>query len=126
MNYADLIGKPFADGGRGPLAYDCFGLLSELCRRRGLALPPEPNPLGVPDKSAAIAAAIERGEWRRLDAPEPYCAVAFRIVPPFVTHIGMVLDGGRFIHVRRGANVAIERLDSIVWRSRIAGYYSHV
>ncbi len=125
MIYADLIGKSFADGGRGPDAYDCFGLFEELCKRRGLALPAEPNPIGVEQKDAAIQAAIGRGEWVKIITPEPFCAVVFRMIPPFVSHIGMVLDGGRFIHIRRGANVAIERLDSVVWRSRIAGYYAH-
>lgn len=126
MKIDDLIGKAYVDGGRGPEAFDCFGLFAELCRRRGLALPPEPNPLTREDKAAAIQAAIARGEWRRIEAPEPGCAVVFRVVPPFVTHIGMVLEGGRFIHVRRGANVAIERLNDFRWVQRIAGYYAHV
>lgn len=126
MKFADLIGKAYTDGGRGPDAFDCFGLFAELCRRRGLALPPEPNPLALEDKARAIQAAIGRGDWLRMDAPEPGCAVVFRVIPPFVTHIGMVLDGGRFIHIRKGANVAIERLADLRWAQRIAGYYHHV
>lgn len=135
MHIADLIGKPYEDGARGPDAYDCFGLFAELCRRRGLALAPEPNPApadGTPEavleaKHAAIQAAIARGEWRRLDVPEPGCAVVFRIVPPYVTHIGMVLeDCTRFINARKGANVAIEPLSNWRWRQRIAGFYAHV
>lgn len=126
MKIDDLIGKQYAIRGRGPEAYDCFGLFAELCRRRGLVLPPEPQLSDDRDIADAIAATSAR-EWIRLEAPEPGCAVLFRIVGPFVMHIGMVLDcGARFIHIRKGANVAIERLDSVVWRSRIAGYYSHV
>lgn len=124
---ADLIGKPYAHGGRGPEAYDCFGLFAELCRRRGLALPPEPNPPTREGEAAAIQAAIARDRWRRLDAPEPGCAVVFRIVPPYVTHIGMVLDDRmRFVHVRQGTDVTIERLSGPLWASRIAGFYAHV
>jgi cell wall-associated NlpC family hydrolase len=125
MKIDDLIGKPYQKEARGPDAFDCFGLFAELCRRRGDSIPPEVSPERVEDRAAAIAAAIERGEWRQLDAPEPGCAVVMRIIPPFVSHLGMVLDGGRFIHTREGMNVAIERLSSVVWRSRIAGFYTH-
>jgi hypothetical protein len=126
MKIDDLIGKPFQDGARGPDSFDCFGLFEELCRRRGITLPAEPNPEGVEAKNSAISVALGR-EWKKLSGPVPGCGVAFRIVPPFVTHIGMVLDcGTRFIHTREGVNVAIERLDSVAWRNRIAGFYSHV
>jgi cell wall-associated NlpC family hydrolase len=37
--YADLLGKPFADGGRGPDSFDCVGLAIEVQRRRGLDIP---------------------------------------------------------------------------------------
>jgi hypothetical protein len=126
MRIDDLFGARFADGGRGPDEYDCFGLFEELCRRRGETVAPESNPVGERAKAAAIAAAIERGEWVRLAAPEPGCAVAFRIIPPFVSHIGMVLDcGSRFIHIRQGPNVTVERLDSLRWKHLIAGFYRH-
>ena len=35
---ADLVGKPFAHCGRGPDAYDCFGITQEVFRRLGIAL----------------------------------------------------------------------------------------
>ena len=124
MKIDDLIGARYEVGGRGPDAYDCFGLFAELCRRRGMALP-EFSYGVTPEEQSWIISGETAREWVKLGVPEPGCAVLFRIIPPFVSHIGMVLEGGKFIHVRRGANVAIERLDSIVWRSRIAGYYSH-
>jgi len=124
---ADLIGKPFLDGGRGPKEYDCFGLLEEVYRRRGIMLPTEENPLSLSDKAVAIGAAVERGEWEKVLEPVPYCAVAFRVIPPYITHVGIVLeDCQRFLHTRQGVNVAIEKLNSIAWRSRIAGFYIHV
>lgn len=124
---ADLIGKPFRDGGRGPDEYDCFGLLEEVYRRRGINLPPEPNSISQEEKAYAIGQAVERGEWELIEKPQPWCAVAFRVIPPYITHVGVVLqDCQRFLHTRQGVNVAVERLNSIVWRSRIAGFYIHV
>jgi cell wall-associated NlpC family hydrolase len=127
MKIDDLIGKPYVANGRGPEGYDCFGLFAELCHRRGVFIAVVDSPETVEDRSSTIQAAIARGEWKRLAEPQPGCAILMRIVGPFVSHIGMVLDcNTRFIHAREGANVAIERLDSILWRSRIAGFYAHV
>lgn len=126
MRVDDLIGKPYQRDARGPDAYDCAGLLLELCCRRGDPIPCVVSPDSEKECDAAINAAIERGELQQLAVPEPGCVVTFRIIAPFVSHLGMVLEGGRFIHTRKGANVCIERLDSIVWRSRIAGFYRHV
>jgi hypothetical protein len=39
--FNDLIGRPFVRGGRGPHAFDCWGLVLEVRRRLGLALPPD-------------------------------------------------------------------------------------
>lgn len=33
-----LLGRPYADRGRGPVCYDCFGLFLELAARCGIAL----------------------------------------------------------------------------------------
>ena len=35
----DLLGKPYEEHGRGPDAYDCYGLVIEVERRLGKALP---------------------------------------------------------------------------------------
>lgn len=40
-DFNDLIGRPFARGGRGPDAFDCWGVVLEVRRRLGLALPPD-------------------------------------------------------------------------------------
>jgi cell wall-associated NlpC family hydrolase len=37
----DLPGKPWERGGRGPGAYDCWGLVLEVRRRLALPLPPD-------------------------------------------------------------------------------------
>jgi hypothetical protein len=58
-----------------------------------------------------------------LSAPEPWCLVLFKIRPPYVSHIGVVLeDTSRFIHIMRNTSVSIERLDRQEWKRRIAGF----
>jgi cell wall-associated NlpC family hydrolase len=121
MPYADLLGKRFAYGGRGPFEYDCYGLCMELYRRLGRELP---------DFGSAVQMHVINGmvdEHRQFFAesskPEPWCLVLFRIHPRYVTHIGVVLeDCNRFIHILKNTSVCIERLDSPIWNKKIAGF----
>lgn len=38
MEYKDLVGKAYRNGGRGNDAYDCWGLVIEIYRRQGITL----------------------------------------------------------------------------------------
>jgi cell wall-associated NlpC family hydrolase len=119
----DLFFAHYVAGGRGPQAFDCFGLFREVCRRRGVLVPEHPTPMDLADREFAIVSVA--ATWRRLAAPQPWCAAVFRI-GPFVSHLGVVLDDGlRFIHASRGSGIAIEPLASPRWAQRIAGYYVH-
>lgn len=119
----DLMSARYEEGGRGPDAYDCFGLFAELCRRRGLTIPDHPSPRDLAQRQSDIRAEAAEA-WTELDAPEVGCAVAIRI-GPYVSHIGMVLDGGRFIHANHRTGVTVARLDDLQWRERIAGFYCY-
>jgi hypothetical protein len=37
----DLVGLPFVRGARGPLAFDCWGVVLEIRARLGLRVPPD-------------------------------------------------------------------------------------
>ena len=39
MIFDDLIGKPYAENGRGPDGFDCYGLCMWVCRKIGIELP---------------------------------------------------------------------------------------
>ncbi len=124
----DLIGKPFRYGGRGrnphdgTESYDCYGLVCEIYKRRGITLPPllsaieyhKIDPLFHQQKEA----------YKRIEQPEPFCIVSFIIRPPYVSHIGVVLqDGKRFMHILKKRAVTIEPLSSPSWNHRIEGFY---
>lgn len=119
----DLMSARYQEGARGPDAYDCFGLFAELCRRRGLAIPDHPSAHDLAQRQADIQSAAA-AEWTALDAPETGCAVAIRI-GPYVSHIGMVIEGGRFIHANIRTGITVARLDDLQWRERIAGFYRY-
>jgi cell wall-associated NlpC family hydrolase len=119
--FSDLLGKKFAYGARGPEAYDCYGLCMEIYRRLGKKLP---------DFGSAVMPSLidrmvsdRRPLFQELLVPEPWCLVLFKVRPPYVSHIGVVLDDKtRFIHIMRNISVAIERLDAPEWKRRIAGF----
>lgn len=123
MYYLDLLNKPFAWAGRGPDAYDCYGLCQEIYRRIGRELPDYDSS----DQTQVIALTLAGGieSWlEQIPQPEPFCLVTFRIVPPFVTHLGVVMDDCQtFLHILQQSMVTRERLSSLQWSRKIAGYY---
>lgn len=121
-DYSDLLGKPFAYHGRGPDAYDCWGLVREICRRGGVSLPDH--------VSSAVPAEQGRGikedaakYYRAVDAPEPLDVVLFQILPGYVTHCGVYVGEGRFVHIMSKISVAREELNSPMWIDKIRGFY---
>jgi len=130
MTIDDLIGIPFAENGRGPEAYDCWGLACAVYRLHGLSLPQHQQDTFDP---AAIAAAIERGSrdprWLPLPGPEPLAIIPIRRLiggHGYVTnHLGVCLGGGVFIHALRHHGVRLDDLDSPLWRAAINGYWRY-
>lgn len=46
------------------------------------------------------------------------------IRPPYTSHIGVVLENKyEFIHIMNRSRVTIERLDGLLWKRRVTGYY---
>lgn len=93
---AAFIGKPFARGGRGPQAFDCWGLV--LALRAALALPVPPDfalplstPLAVRQRLSLCAPVVD---------PAPG-AIAYS---EHYAHAGIVW-AGRVVHAARGAGV---------------------
>ena len=122
MIYLDLLGKEFLYGACGPDAYDCKGLIVELLKREGYTLPAYDSPTDPETQSMRFMERLAI-HTEQIDKPEAGCLVMFRIVPRFVSHIGMMLDAYRFIHITKGTRVSVERIDSITWERKVAGFY---
>lgn len=118
---AELIGVPFAYGGRGPDTFDCYGLIKHLHERRGVKLPDYRSPNDQATIGALMANQI--GLWERCDPVAGAC-VAFKVLGR-VSHCGMLVDDDRFIHTwERSGGVCIERLQD--WSNRVFGFYRYV
>lgn len=128
----DLIGKQFENHGRGPDAFDCWGLAMEVMRRGGRQLPDylvdadATGDINAKYSSLLFSCMSGVGCWHELKGPEPMAIVAIKNRPGLVTHIGVCLDNGRVIHISRKSNVMIEQLSSIRLKNRIAGFYRYI
>lgn len=131
IDYDDLIGIPFINGGRDRnKGFDCYGLVMEVYRRCGIALPEYTADWDDEEKINSIVQR-EAGTtaWHRVKAPLPVpCLVALRMgTPPgFVNHTGVYIGHGKFIHTRAKIGVCVSRIDSPAWRGVIDGFYEYV
>lgn len=119
-NLRDLIGKPYAPHGRGPDAYDCFGLAIEVLSRYGIALP---DAYYLDENRSFNSIVIEDVAREyvipKVETPEDGDLVVMRIngVP---SHIGVYIGDGKCIHAWRPA-VKVSDMTSI--RNKIEGIY---
>jgi len=121
--YTDLLGKPFVLGGRGPTNYDCWGICLEIGQRVGIHYPLSFTPDDTEHQDKAIQETRDQ-DFIRLDKPESFCIVTFKITPPFIDHCGIVMQNCiQFIHIMRNHSVALQRLDNKILAPRIEGFY---
>ncbi len=138
----DLIGVPFKDMGRDPAkGLDCWGLCMEVYRRLGIYVPD--YGLNVPSAYASdgndgqYREAEISGRWRRVmgtpapgdvvaDTPAPGDLVAMSTdgrMPRAINHFGVVIPGGRFIHVCLNHKTEAPKLHDPQWAPRMRGFW---
>ena len=105
-----LRGTPYRAAGADPAGFDCSGLVQYVFARQGVAVPRN------------VAAQFRAGRGVRPDRIRPGDLVFFRIGPREVSHVGIAVGGGRFVHApsERGT-VRVDSLDSPYWAPRYAG-----
>jgi cell wall-associated NlpC family hydrolase len=103
-------GTPYRNGGSDPAGFDCSGFVQWVFSRHGLALPRE-----VKDQWRA-------GDGVDRDEIQPGDLVFFETVSRGASHVGIALDGDRFVHAPSSNGVVrIERYSSSYWSSRWVG-----
>lgn len=123
----------YADRGRGPAAFDCWGFVRHVQSERfGIVdLPDLGGAYGSSEDHGAVANVVRRYErvlapaWRKVEDPRPGDVVIIKIAQqPW--HCGVVVASRLMMHMLKGVNVGIERFDREPWRNRIEGFYRHV
>jgi cell wall-associated NlpC family hydrolase len=105
-----LRGSPYRNGGADPSGFDCSGFTQYVFARSGVSLPravKEQFDVGRPVAKEQIAA----GDL-----------LFYSTVAPGASHVGIALDGARFVHAPSSTGVVrIEQLASSYWSRRFVG-----
>ena len=124
----NLVGKPYKHNASGPHFYDCWGLCLEVARRLDRQLPEYDTPETTGERNALIVTEKD-SRFERLDKPEPWCLVIFRIFEDNGDerwHVGTVLGGcRRFIHVGGRLRVCITSISHPFWDLFLEGFYRY-
>jgi len=120
----DLLLAEFEEDGTGP-NYNCWNLCREVYRRAGKFLPKYSEYIQLIADRNDFIQAVKSNDFIELDKPEPLAIVTFRLKPRMITHLGVVLDNRRFIHIRKNGGCAIERLDIGRYSKKIEGFYRY-
>lgn len=118
------VGLPFAPRGRGPDAYDCWGLVREVSRVHFAAELPvwdDYEDLADRERLAGVVTGA-RGRFESIARPRAGDLVLFRIGGQ-PCHVGLVVAPPLFLHTLRGCDSALERWDVAMWARRIEGFY---
>ena len=99
-------GTPYVWGGERPGGFDCSGFTLHLYGKKGISLP------------HSARSQFEMGHRVDRSGMKPGDLVFFHTVTPGISHCGMYVGNGKFVHAssRRSGGVRVDNLDS--------GYYS--
>jgi cell wall-associated NlpC family hydrolase len=106
----DAMGTPYSWGGTDANGYDCSGLVQYAYEEHGIILP------RVSHDQMRMGRAVEP----RLDALRPGDILGFSVERSGITHVGLYVGDGRFIHSAsegvRLSSLSAEDPDSQWWR----------
>lgn len=105
-----FLGVAYRFGGASPTGFDCSGFMQYVFRKSfGVNLP------RTSAAQAGIGSHVSRSELQAGDM------VFFRTHGSRISHVGMYVGGGRFIHApRTGKRIEITSLSNKYWNSRYA------
>lgn len=103
----EMLGVPYSYGGSSPDGFDCSGLVYYSYQAAGL---------DVPRTTRAQYQATRPVSARELD---PGDLVFFRLDGRAVSHVGLYISNGQFIHApATGKEVTVASLTNRYWRER--------
>ncbi len=131
MDLSEFVGLPWADKGRGPQGYDCWGLLALVYRQRlTIELPGFSEAYVTAADRVAIAELIDGrlgpSPWREVAQSEACTLDGVLMLEGGVPcHIGLVAAPGFVLHMVPERESVIEPFTTGKLRRRIAGFFRH-
>lgn len=132
MKTDDLIGIPYVRHGRTRDGFDCWGLVLEVLRRRGIdasdvfAREDQETVKMLQDgtPSDLWIAQLFPG-WRRVEAADLGDVVVFRDIDGDATHAGVLVTPAHFLHTMKRTGTVLTRLTREPWATLLCGVYRH-
>jgi probable lipoprotein NlpC len=126
---AGFVGLPWKERGRSREGVDCYGLVVLAFREtHGVELAGFDEAYASVGEQAEISALIagnaERWPWQQAPSPRPFDVALFRR-GRLQTHVGIVVDANRMLHIDQKCEAVIEAFTSGRWRHRLLGFYRH-
>ena len=125
------IGPPavtYSSKGRDWSSCDCWGLVRlYYAEVLGIKLPEYAVEYTDAEELDEVARLVVEGRanWVRVSPPQVGDVVLQRLLSQPV-HVGIFNGDGRMLHVRRGTEACLERIDGPVWGRRVEGFYRYV
>lgn len=107
-NALKFLGVPYAFGGTSAYGFDCSGYVQHVFAMMGMHLP------RTADAQYDVA-------HRIVGAPKAGDLVFFHTYAPGVSHVGIALGGGRFVHASSSHGVTVSSLSDSYWGPRYLG-----
>lgn len=107
---AKFMGLPYQAGGTGKLGIDCSGLTYLVYR--------EYDGTRLPISVRSLYRLEDRVDYDQLSYGD---LVFFKINKRKVSHVGIYLGEGRFVHASKSRGVAIDNLGDAYWAERYCG-----
>jgi cell wall-associated NlpC family hydrolase len=128
---AAFIGLPWREKGRDRDGIDCWGLCTLIYAEcLAITLPHYTEAYVSVQERAEIDAlfGVDASQRPWLPVPAGYerdFDIALMRCAGWLAHVGIVIGGGRMLHVERGGLSQIESYSTGRWRHRLVGFYRH-
>ncbi|MBR1807518.1 MAG: C40 family peptidase [Selenomonadaceae bacterium] len=104
-----LMGVAYVFGGTSPAGFDCSGLLQYVFKMNGLSIP------RLADEQYKLGRSAQKHQLTAGDL------VFFTTYTSGVSHCGIYVGDGKFLHASSSRGVTINSLDDEYWRARFVG-----
>lgn len=104
------IGAPYHYGGKTPAGFDCSGLVQYAYAQAGIVIP------------RSTEGQLQAARSVLMSHVRPGDVLFFRTSPPKVSHVGIYVGNGRFVHApSRGKRVTQASLSNPYWHRHVVG-----
>jgi cell wall-associated NlpC family hydrolase len=125
-DFEDFVGIPWHDGGRTRAGADCWGLFWLVYKEvLGIELPSYSEDYTTALDRIVIRRLIDGRPdyWTGVGDPEPGDGALMYLGAR--VHIGVVVGGGRMLHIEKGAGAVIESYGSLRIANSLEGFYRY-